>query len=653
MDRFNLASRILFLFTSLLFGGALLGQEIGKNLGKMDPEKVKQYLEQLDKVLPELQKKRDEPDYKWTGFNETLIRKNAAELEVKIEAFRQKKGVKAAALISDEVFIRRVYLDLAGRIPTLDETRSFLESRDAGKREKTILSILNSDDYAGHFFNFWGSLLRITSYMQGMAPKAYENWVKASLRANLPYDEWVRRMVMSKGAATEDNGAVGFIVRDRETGILDAMSETSQVFLGSQIGCAMCHNAKFEKWKQREFYALAAYYGEIQMFKNPKKSIEIYSSMKGKSTDEARKLQREFRELPFIVIDKKGKELDLPANYAYEPADAGKPIRPAVLYGKTPEIKAGMTRREAFAQWLTSPENPNFTKTIANRLWGKVFGVPLVDPPNDLSENNAPRSAELLAQAERLMKDLQYDMKSYVAVLAFTKTYQLATSEEGFSPEKYALESHPLRRMMAEELRDSLTVALTGKTFPDIRTASAKMGQISSESLQNRIEMNAFGKPGDQMNADKKIAEEMAAGMMKAGEGGAYRGAYGNGILSCDQFFPVRAGSFLDQFGASRRDTVSDGTVEANIAQVLTLMNGGEMERLVQPGAKNGIYAIMTESKDNPKESIRNLFMTLYQRPPTEAEFKIISDHLSGHAAKAIPDIVWALANNREFYFVQ
>jgi len=643
---------ILILSSVFLFTSAF-GQEAGKNLAKMDPAKVKQYLEQMEKYLPELQKKRDEPDYKWTGFNEALIRKSAAELESKIEAFRQKKGVKAAALVSDEVFVRRVYLDLAGRIPTLDETKVFLDNKEQGKREKIILSILNSEDYAGHFFNFWGSLLRVQSYMQGMAPKAYENWVKASLRDNLPYDEWVRRMVASKGAATEDNGAVGFIVRDRETGILDAMSETSQVFLGSQIGCAMCHNAKFEKWKQREFYALAAYYGEVQMFKNPKKSVEIYSSMKGKSTDEARKLQREFRELPFIVYDKKGKELDLPANYAYEPADAGKPIRPAVLYGKTPEIKTGMTRREAFALWLTSPENPNFTKTIANRLWGKVFGVPLVDPPNDLSENNPPRSQELLDQAERLVKDLQYDMKSYLAVLAFTKTYQLATTEDGFNPDKYALESHPLRRMMAEELRDSLTVALTGKGFPDIRTASAKMGAISSETLQSRIEMNAFGKPGEQMDAQKKIAQEMESGMMKAGEGGAYRGGYGNGILSCDQFFPVRAGTFLDQFGASRRDTVSDGTVDANIAQVLTLMNGGEMERVIQPSQKNGLYAVMSESKDNPKESIKNLFLTLYQRPPTEQEFKIISEHLSGHASKALPDIVWALANNREFYFVQ
>ncbi|MBL8993896.1 MAG: DUF1549 domain-containing protein, partial [Spirochaetia bacterium] len=567
--------------------------------------------------------------------------------------FRQKKGVKALGTVSDDVFIRRVYLDLAGRIPTLDETRAFLDNKDAGKREKMILSILNSEDYTGHFFNFWGSLLRVQSYMQGMAPKAYENWVKASLRDNLPYDEWVRRMVAAKGAATEDNGAVGFIVRDRETGILDAMSETSQVFLGSQIGCAMCHNAKFEKWKQREFYALAAYYGELQMFKNPKRSVEIYSAMKGKSTDEARKLQREFRELPFIVFDKKGKELDLPANYAYEPADAGKPIRPAVLYGKSPEIKAGMTRREAFAQWLTSPENPNFTRTIANRLWGKVFGVPLVDPPNDLSENNPPRSQELLGEAERLMTMLQYDMKSYLAVLAFTRTYQLSPSLVGYSPENYAFDSHPLRRMMAEELRDSLTVALTGKSFPDIRTASAKMGQISSEALQNRIEMNAFGKPGEQMNADKKIAEEMASGMMKAGDGGAYRGAYGTGVLSCDQFFPVRAGTFLDQFGASRRDTVTDGTVEANIAQVLTLMNGAEMERLVQPSTKNGVYAVMSESKDNPKESIKNLFLVLYQRLPTEQESKMILEHLGSHAAKALPDIVWALANNREFYFVQ
>ncbi len=626
---------------------------VGLSAQPMDTEKGRKYLEQIEKYLPAMMAKKPETEYQWKGFDEALLRKNAASLEQNIEPYTKKAGAKPTAVATDEVYVRRIYLDLAGRIPTLDEARSFLESKNSDKRERLVFTLLKSDDYAGNFFNYWSSLLRIPSFIQGMPPKAYENWVKGVLKNNLPYDEWVRRMVTARGAATEDNGAVGFIVRDRETGILDAMSETSQVFLGSQIGCAMCHNAKFEKWKQREFYALTAYFSEVQMFKDPKKALEIYGSMKGKTTEEVRKLQREFRELPFIVYDKKGKELDLPVNYAYEPKDAGKPIKPAVLYGNAPVAKEGDSRREIFARWLTSPDNPNFTKTIANRLWGKVYGIALVEPVNDMSDGNPPRSSEILDFATELMKTLQYDMKSYLAVLFLTKTYQLDSSEAGFNPEKYAFDSHPLRRMRAEELRDSITVASSGRAFSNIPAISAKMGSISSTDLQSRIEVNAFGKTADQTAMEKKTVEEMQAGMKKMSEGNSMRGGYGNGILACDQFLPVRAGTFMDQFGASRREVVTEGSVEANISQVLTLMNGQEVERLVQPGPRNALYEILRESKDNPPEMIKNLFLSLYARHPDEAEGKIIAEHLSKNPAKAFTDVVWALVNNREFYFVR
>lgn len=622
-----------------------------------DPAQVKKYLEQMEKVLPLISQKKPEAPYKWGGFDRPRLIARAEILEKKIAGFRQAKGVTATPPVEDGAFVRRATLDLGGRIPTLAETTEFMNSKSPTKRQDLVFRLLASEDYVGHFFNYWASLLRVNTYMQGMPPRSYENWIKTVLRENVPYDEWVRRMVTARGAATEDNGAVGFMLRDRETGILDGMSETSQLFLGSQIGCAMCHNAKFEKWKQREFYALAAYFSEVQFFKDPVKALAIRDQLKTASAEEARKIQRQFRELPFIVFDKKGKELNLPDKYVYEPGDAGKPIHPAVLYGEAPEIEKGETwgkRREAFAQWLTAPGNPNFTKQIANRLWGQVYGRALVEPVNDLSDNSTSLSPELLAWAEELMKSLAYDMRSYLAVLALTPTYGLSPREGPFRADAFALDSHPLRRMRAEELKDSLVVVETGRAFTNIAALSAKMAEISSETLQSRIELSAFGKPGEQAAAQKKLMAEMSAGGMAAMAGGGMAGkitmgGYGVGILSCDQFQPVKAGSFLDQFGASRREAVDEGSVDANISQALTLMNGGETARLVRGGGKSGLYALLLENKN---EALENLYLILYSRRPTAAETDEIKKYLGAQTPAAIADVVWALVNNREFYFV-
>ena len=165
----------------------------------------------------------------------------------------------------DNTFVRRIYLDVIGRIPTTRETEEFLSSQEAGKRAKLIDKLLASEAYVQHFFNYWADVLRVTSngsQTGGITGAAYANFVKDSLRKNQPYDQFVREMVAAQGKAW-DNGAIGYYMRDRGMP-LDNMANTVRVFLGTRIECAQCHNHPFDKWTQMQFYKMAAFTYGVQ-----------------------------------------------------------------------------------------------------------------------------------------------------------------------------------------------------------------------------------------------------------------------------------------------------------------------------------------------------------------------------------------------------
>ena len=161
---------------------------------------------------------------------------------------------------ADEVFLRRVWLDLAGRAPTGAEAAAFLDDPDPRKRAKLIDALLASEAHVSHAFNQWADILRLKSRYTNTAnvvPAAYARWLRESLRTNKPYDRFVREMLSAKGLAWDD-GAVGYYLRDPGMP-LDNLALTSRVFLGTRIECAQCHDHPFDQWKQTQFYRLAAY----------------------------------------------------------------------------------------------------------------------------------------------------------------------------------------------------------------------------------------------------------------------------------------------------------------------------------------------------------------------------------------------------------
>ncbi len=413
----------------------------------------------------------------------------ARAIDVLLQAKWQANQIQPNPPASDEVFVRRIYLDVAGRIPTAREAAAFLADADANKRATLIDRLLASEGASQHLFNYWADLLRVLSKgtYNGLAGQntgtAYADYVMRSIRANKPLDQFVRELVTAQGNAWE-NGAVGYYQRDRGMP-LENMALTSRVFLGTRIECAQCHNHPFDRWKQKQFYELAAYtYGVQTAFGTYSPSFNAMLTLNrqrreragGKVEDETF-LRQAFGEMNIplrhtSVIFRK-ETLRLPHDYQYGDARPKDAIQPAVLFGAPPAVSPGTSSLEAFGTWLTSPDNPRFTKVIANRLWKKVFGLGLVEPVDDWKDSTAPANPELLAHLEKLLVSLQYDTRAFLRVLYNTGAYQReATRAEIAAGAAYHFTGPLLRRMSAEQLWDSL-VTLINPT-PDLPNIEAR-----------------------------------------------------------------------------------------------------------------------------------------------------------------------------------
>ena len=472
----------------------------------------------------------------------------------------------------DNTFVRRIYLDVIGRIPTTRETEEFLNSKEAGKRAKLIDKLLASEAYVQHFFNYWADVLRVTSngnQTGAITGAAYANFVKDSLRANKPYDQFVRDMVAAQGKAW-DNGAIGYYMRDRGMP-LDNMANTVRVFLGTRIECAQCHNHPFDKWSQMQFYKMAAFtfgvqtqdYGGDTMsgvtdlmrekenairasIKEPQRPQR--PNLKGKVTQEERaaaeknyladfkkfeeqmkevnkkreearqvlrKEQRGYQEamndvrdtMRYTSVSNRERKPTLPHDYQYSDAKPKSAVEPGTMMGHECITQPGETPLQAYARWMTSPENPRFTTVIANRLWKRAFGLALIEPLDELMDTTVPMIPEMEKQMEKLVVDMKYDMKGVLRVLYNTKAYQAQVTREEHAPGNvYHFTGPLLRRMSAEQMWDSFVTLINPS--PDM------INQANRDIMEQRILQAKKIADG----VESLSPEEALAGLKKAAD---------------------------------------------------------------------------------------------------------------------------------------
>ncbi|MCB1061364.1 MAG: DUF1549 domain-containing protein [Verrucomicrobiae bacterium] len=490
------------------------------------------------------------------------LRAASAKIDQLIEKGLQTVGVKPNAEIDDATFLRRTYLDIAGRIPTIEEAESFHGSNYEHKRERLIEDLLQSEASVSHAYNFWADVLRINSGLgtgATQAEAAYQLWVKKALRENMPYDKFVYEMVRARGYVWE-NGAVGYYQRDRGMP-LDNMSNTVRVFLGTRLECAQCHNHPFDKWTQMDYFKMAAFsYGmDANRYDSPNKTalakwqkddradfftkkvgVENFPQIRDESqlarytesdkyesylsrykmTDqefrsaaersiaayksydhETRGIKNAINELynpiRYIAVGEKEKTLKLPHDYQYSDAEPLSPVTAGTMFGADIDLeKIDDSTIDAYAAWLTSKENPTFTKVIANRLWKRVYGMGLFEPVDELTDQTVVANPELLAYLVELMRDLNFDMKAYLQVLYNTKTYQRAADgREVELGTPYDFAGPMLRRMSAEQIWDSI-VALA---LPEADSYRPRLkAQVASVEKVRRIYEALEERPEDE-----------------------------------------------------------------------------------------------------------------------------------------------------------
>ena len=374
------------------------------------------------------------------GKNLDSVAVAAQKIDEFIEKGYSHFDVKPNERINDETFVRRVYLDIAGRTPTISEVREFLNSDYAQKRQRFIKDLLHSEAYVSHFYNFWADVLRINDGLGSgarAAEAAYRLWVKDSLRNNKPYDQFVRELISAKGYIWE-NGAVGYYQRDRGMS-LDNMSNTVRVFLGVRLECAQCHNHPFDKWTQMDYYKMAAFtYGmEANRYESPnrsgisdylkqqqqesfakavglkgfpairnesglrkalrsrkldrfltranmtreefenkaRKGIEAASKF-GRGNQDMRQAVKELYDpIKYIAAhEKSNKTLKLPHDYQYSDASPEDSVEFATMFGaEINGMDEGSSLSKSYAEWMTSPENPTFTRGYRESFMEKGF----------------------------------------------------------------------------------------------------------------------------------------------------------------------------------------------------------------------------------------------------------------------------------------
>jgi hypothetical protein len=582
--------------------------------------------------------------------NKEQLRRSAARIDELIDARLKSEGIKPNPETTDDQFVRRIYLDISGTIPTGREAYLFVSSSLENKREVLIDHLLNQPGYASHFFNYWADILRLLDKPSNVTYlRPYADWLKGQLRSNAPYDRMVRAMLTAQGK-TWTTPAVGYKLRDRGMP-LDNLNNTIRVFLGTRIGCAQCHDHPFDNWTQKEFYELAAFEAGVRTV-IPRSRFKLEESTKaqeqvtGAALSRLRRLERMNREQVFEVVNAR---LKFPHDYAYADAKPGQVVEPNVIFGNHPVFKAGDSRRTAFANWLVAAKNSRFATTIANRLWKRAFGVGLIEPADDMRDDTVASNPELLKFLTEEMVRLKFNLKEFQRIIYHTRAYQRQVTYTDYDRNKpYHFPGPILRRMTAEQVWDSLLTLTLRHTDhflrpsdrPYITAINAAQG-LTADQLA--VKANAIVKAeSDQRALDRKQA---------------YKGVTLRRASELPQ--PLPEGHFLRQFGQSDRTIIEAGTTDGTVPQLLTLFNGPVTHMMLEAGS------VINEEVVNakPSDRIDVIFLSILGRRPTAGERKIayqeIKDNLQKYKNEpnkrlaGYGNIIWALFNTREFLFIQ
>lgn len=390
------------------------------------------------------------------GFVDTAVFANLKEL-----------GIPPSPVCDDATFIRRVTLDIAGRLPTEEEAKVFLASKSPDKRNQWIEELLRSPDYADFFAGKWTALLknRRDDASDIVSNFAFHAWVRDSLLSNKRYDQFVRELLAATGTII-GNPPVAWYKRVQEP--KDQIEDVAQLFLGVRMQCAQCHHHPFERWSQDDYYSLTAFFSQVG--RKP-------SGTRGED----------------LIFHKRG--MATATNIKTKAA-----LKPAAFGDQVATIAPDEDPRLRLADWMKSPTNPFFAKVLVNRYWKHFFQRGLIEPEDDIRDSNPPSNPELLAALEKHFISSGFDLKDLVRTITRSNAYQLSSTpnQHNLGDRQNYSRYYP-RRLPAEVMLDTIDqLASTQTDFPNLPPGTRAVALPDNSYNRSSPFLRVFGRPEGQ-----------------------------------------------------------------------------------------------------------------------------------------------------------
>ena len=483
---------------------------------------------------------------------------------------------------TDEEFLRRTSLDATGTIPTPEQIEQFQADSSPDKRSRWIDSLLSSPQYVDYWAYRWSDVLMLNSnLLRADGLRAYYQWIRTGVEQNKPWDAMVREILTATGNSL-DQGATNFygINQDPET-----MTENAcQAFLGLSIGCAKCHNHPLEKWTNDQYYAMANLFARVRA--------------KGWGGE----VRNGDSDRTVFVVDRG--DLIQPLR--------GRPQAPAPLDAPAIDIESTEDRRLVLAQWMTSAENPYFTRSIVNRVWAAYFGIGIVNAVDDLRASNPESNPALMTYLSQYLIEQEYDLRSLMRQIMNSETYQRSSVPiEGNQADRKHFSHYYPKRLMAEVIHDAI----------------ASVTSVPSE-------FNKIVFLGGDRN-DTKF--------------------YPKGTKAIQLFDSSVESNFLKTFGRNQRRITCEceRSDEPSIIQALHLSNGETLNNKL--AEKGGVIDQWIEKfAQDDAGIIRQAYMRTLGRGPTPGEQQAILEELGRNGEDrhaTLEDLLWSLMTSREFLF--
>ena len=373
-------------------------------------------------------------------------------------------GVPPSDPCDDATFIRRVSIDIAGRLPSLDETNRFLADKDAAKRDRLIDTLLASPEYADYFANKWSALLRNKrdDGNQQRGTYAFHSWIRDSLIANKPFDRLVREVLGASGDLGQNPPVAWYRQVKNQT---QQLEDTAQLFLGQRLQCAQCHHHPYEKWSQQDYYSFAAFFSRVGRKGGSQMGEEVVFHKRGVAETTNKKTQ--------------------------------KPVKPAGLGAPLASLTPDDDPRLALVDWMTAKDNRYFARSLANRYWKHFFNRGLVEPEDDMRDTNPPTNPELLDALGRHFIDSGYDLKNLVRTICRSQTYQLSALPNRYNAiDKQNYSRYYPKRLGAEVLFDAVNQVTKSEAKWDGLPAGTRAVALPDNSFNaSAYFLQVFGRP--------------------------------------------------------------------------------------------------------------------------------------------------------------